>query len=260
MIWYYAINRERMGPVDPAQLAQLVQQGTVQHDTLVWRQGMADWKPYGEVAVVEGLPAPGGVPDPDTEVCVISGKRHPRREMINYEGQWVSAEHRDAFFQRLREGVALPAAGVAPGGYGYAGFWLRFVALLIDGLILGAVGLMFGFGMVAIVAAGVTPQDNAGLFILMQVVLQLVSIAIGIAYEIYFIRKFDATPGKMVLGLKLVRADGTKLTVGRIVGRYFGKMVSSFTLMIGYIIAAFDDQKRTLHDRMCDTRVIRIRA
>jgi uncharacterized RDD family membrane protein YckC len=61
----------------------------------------------------------------------------------------------------------------------------------------------------------------------------------------------------MALGLKVVRSDGTKLSNGRIVGRYFAELVSLLVLWIGYIMAAFDDQKRALHDMICDTRVIK---
>ena len=63
----------------------------------------------------------------------------------------------------------------------------------------------------------------------------------------------------MALGLKLVRADGASLTVGRIIGRFFAEMLSWIILFIGYIMAGFDEQKRALHDRICDTRVIKTR-
>ena len=61
------------------------------------------------------------------------------------------------------------------------------------------------------------------------------------------------------MGLKIFRPDGSKLTAGRIVGRYFATLVSTMTLLIGYIMAAFDDEKRSLHDRIADTRVIKTR-
>ena len=84
----------------------------------------------------------------------------------------------------------------------------------------------------------------------------LLSLTVNLAYEAYFVSTRGATIGKMVLGLKIVRADGTKVTKGLAVGRYFGTLVSDFTLLVGYVVAAFDPQKRALHDRMCDTRVI----
>jgi uncharacterized RDD family membrane protein YckC len=261
MMWYYALNGERFGPVDPVQLANLVAQGTVQNDTLVWRQGMADWKRYAEIAPTENLPLGGGAPPPDTEVCAMSGKRYPRSEMIQFEGRWVSAEHREAFFQRVREGAPLPNDSVVPGPYGYGGFWRRFVAVVIDGLIIGMVGVLISVVAAAVFAmTGGFDPENPTIPVMFQVVLQLVQIALALVYEVYFIRRYDATPGKMALGVKVLRADGSKLSAARIVGRYFAKIVSSLILLIGYIIAAFDDQKRALHDYMCDTRVIKSRA
>ena len=60
----------------------------------------------------------------------------------------------------------------------------------------------------------------------------------------------------MALGLKVIRADGGPISVGLAVGRYFAKILSALTLWIGFIIAGFDREKRTLHDHICGTRVI----
>lgn len=59
MQWYYAQNNQQLGPVDEATLRQLVAQGIIRADTLVWREGMGDWQPYGQVAtpaVAAGYP------------------------------------------------------------------------------------------------------------------------------------------------------------------------------------------------------------
>ncbi len=60
-----------------------------------------------------------------------------------------------------------------------------------------------------------------------------------------------------MFGLKVIRSDGSPISYWRAFGRYLGTQLSSLTLMIGYIIAAFDDEKRALHDHICDTRVVR---
>ena len=78
----------------------------------------------------------------------------------------------------------------------------------------------------------------------------------GISYETIFIGKYGATVGKMACRIKVVTADGGQVSYLRAVGRYFAKLLSAFTLMIGYIIAAFDPEKRALHDRICNTRVV----
>jgi uncharacterized RDD family membrane protein YckC len=88
----------------------------------------------------------------------------------------------------------------------------------------------------------------------------LAGMVIGCAYETFFLVRYAATPGKMALGLKVVRPDGSKLDTGRAVGRYFSKLLSAMILYIGYIMAGFDSQKRALHDIICDTRVVKTRG
>jgi uncharacterized RDD family membrane protein YckC len=61
----------------------------------------------------------------------------------------------------------------------------------------------------------------------------------------------------MALNLKVVRPDGSPLSLGRAFARYFAKVLSGLILGIGFIMAGFDSQKRALHDRLCDTRVIK---
>jgi uncharacterized RDD family membrane protein YckC len=79
---------------------------------------------------------------------------------------------------------------------------------------------------------------------------------IAIGYETFFIGKYGATPGKMACKIKVVTADGGKVSYLLAFGRYFAKVLSSLTCLIGYIMAAFDDEKRALHDRICNTRVV----
>jgi len=77
------------------------------------------------------------------------------------------------------------------------------------------------------------------------------------AYNTYFIGRFGATLGKMACRLKVVTPEGGQVSYARALGRFFSEMISSMILLIGYIMAAFDDEKRALHDRICSTRVVR---
>ena len=61
----------------------------------------------------------------------------------------------------------------------------------------------------------------------------------------------------MALGLKVIRSDGARITYGRAVGRFFAENLSGLILCIGYIMVAFDGEKRALHDHICDTRVVK---
>jgi uncharacterized RDD family membrane protein YckC len=257
MEWYYAVNNQRQGPVAQADFDRLVADGVVKPETLVWQQGMADWKPYSTIAAT--LPPPADAGD-DTAVCAVSGKRYPKREMIQYEGKWISAEHRDTFFQRLREGVANPGDGPVPGPFGYGGFWRRVGAKFVDGIIAQAFNVVFALAAGAMVGAPKDPQpDQMRRFIAAQAVYLSLAFAFAFSYDLFFMWKFAATPGKMALGLKVVRADGSKLSVPRIIGRFFAHIIDGLTIGIGYLMAAFDDEKRALHDRICDTRVIKTR-
>jgi uncharacterized RDD family membrane protein YckC len=66
-----------------------------------------------------------------------------------------------------------------------------------------------------------------------------------------------ATVGKMAMGIVVVDLNGNKISFGKAIGRYFSKIVSAIILGIGYFMAFFDDKKRTLHDKMVGTLVIK---
>ncbi len=262
MPWYYEVDRQQRGPVSDEELTALVQSGAIRAETLVWQPGWPDWRAYG---VVAGHPAGAGFADADSAVCAVSGRRLPKSEMLEFEGRWVGVEHKEEFFQRLREGVNIPSEMV------YAGFGRRLLAKIVDWIFLWLISLIpqmvltfLVLGTWSVFTPDMSQVDPASMMtrmILLQVVSTLLGIAVGLSYSIYFIRKHDATPGKKMLGLRLVRADGVKLSVGRIVGRHFSEWVSGMILLIGYIMAAFDkEQRRALHDHMCDTRVIDVRG
>src|SRR5947209_5030384 len=117
MNWFYAIDQQQLGPITQEEFSRLLSDGVIKPDTLVWRVGMANWMPYSEYAASQAVPLPvanttivntnqnNNNSNNDTAVCAVSGKTYPKREMVQYEGKWISAEHRDAFFQRLREGA-----------------------------------------------------------------------------------------------------------------------------------------------------------
>ena len=92
MEWFYANAGNRMGPVTPVVFEGLIKDGVVKPETQVWSKSMADWQPFSQVAA-------------DTATCAASGGRHWQRDMLAYEGKFISAEHKEQYFQRLREGV-----------------------------------------------------------------------------------------------------------------------------------------------------------
>jgi uncharacterized RDD family membrane protein YckC len=253
MHWYYADQGQKKGPVEESTLDELVLAGVVRDDTLVWKEGMQNWQPHGSVRVpVSALAVPpAGLSD--ARYCGECGRPFPANELVAIGTVPVCATCKPIYLQRLREG-----SSQAVGARHYGGFWIRLVARLIDAILINIiffiVRIPFGITMFG-PAIGVNPRVAAAALSAMLLV-TLMSVVAAACYEIFFIAARGATLGKMILGLKVVRADGSKVSLGVSVGRYFAQLISSITLGIGYIMAGFDDQKRTLHDRICDTRVI----
>ena len=257
MNWYYAEGKRKVGPISKEELRSLVQAKKINSETLVWRQGMKDWEALGKVAKqkerstqkLQKTAATGQA------VCSECGRTIPEEELISFENAKVCAGCKPMFVQKIKEGVSV--AGIME----YAGFWIRFGAIFIDGIILWAVQMavyaVFGLITAAVMSSMPGESSYPSLFIISQVFITLLSFVISAAYDIWFVGRFGATPGKMACKIKIVTPDGGKVSYSRALGRYFAKWISSMILGIGFLMAAFDDEKRTLHDRICETRVIR---
>lgn len=123
----------------------------------------------------------------------------------------------------------------------YAGFWMRFVAAIIDGFILGAV-------QIALTLAIDDQASVSGL-----------SFLVSMVYTVGFWIAEGATPGKMAMGCKVVEVSGEPLSAGRAFGRYFAQILSALTFGIGYLMIAFTPEKRGLHDYIAGTVVVKTR-
>jgi uncharacterized RDD family membrane protein YckC len=260
MNWYYAENGQQTGPVSEEQIHQLFQSGKINRDTLVWREGLADWVSYHQVMTPPGNPGtpqpPSAPANPAAEgevVCAECGRLFPASETVKFGKVSVCATCKPVFLQKLSEGAKLNT-----GGLEYATILSRFCAMFLDGLILGAVNL--GVNLVMNMLWGMffgTPSGTGGTaFLGFQFVIMAINLAIGATYETVMIGKYGATLGKMACKIKVVTADGEPVSYGRAFGRYFAKMLSGLTCLIGYIIAIFDGEKRALHDHICNTRVV----
>jgi uncharacterized RDD family membrane protein YckC len=250
--WYYADAGRQVGPIEDSALDDLVRSGVVRDDTLVWREGMPNWQPHAAVRAPRPAPPMPAQLIPDTAYCSECGRPFPSAQLVPIGNASVCAQCKPVFLQRIREG------GQALGVRRYAGFWIRFVAYIIDMVILGVGTLIVDIPLQMAAGGALLGSSTSAAFGLLGV-LALVNFAILFAYEIYFVGTRGATPGKMILGLKIIRADGSPLSFGLAAGRYLAFLLNSFTLFIGYIMAGFDDQKRALHDRICDTRVIYVK-
>ncbi len=118
---------------------------------------------------------------------------------------------------------------------------MRFLANFLDGLILIIPNIILA------TAAG----DALTGFVL--------QVALNIAYVIGFWSAKGATPGKMVMGIQITTVDGEPIGSGRAILRYIGYFVSWITLGIGFLIIAFNREKRGLHDYIAGTVVVKTR-
>lgn len=198
-----------------------------------------------------GKRVPGDVGVP-LAACASCGSAFPAGEMARFGDQAVCAGCKPDFVRRLKEGGAVPGVAV------FGGFWIRTAAKIIDSMVLWLANtVLITLPSTLLIGAGGGDNLGAVLGFIAQITLSLV---LSAGYEIWFLANRGATPGKMALGLKVVRADMSPLTYGRATGRFFAQFVSALTLYFGYFMAGWDPQKRALHDRICDTRVIRVRA
>lgn len=245
MEWYYVHAGQRVGPISGEELDRLFQSGAVNVDTLVWRAGMADWQPYSAFKGVEpGLAAVSA--SANALVCSECGNSFSAENLIQIGSQAVCGDCKSTLLQRLKEGASLP------GILEYAGFGIRFAAKVIDGVIGIVLYWVLVLGSVGLVRA--RPQQGTTILLMITLAYYVI---LG-SYSIFFLGKYGATPGKMACKIKVISANGSNVSYGRATGRFFAELLSGLILYIGYIIAAFDEEKRALHDRICDTRVVKM--
>jgi len=183
--------------------------------------------------------------------CSQCGRTFAHSNLVQIAGNRVCAECKPAFLSRV-----MASGAAVTSKWHYAGFWIRALARLIDGIVLGSTQALIALLFFGTFGAQFLPSVTRSAPIGLRLSFQFLSYAIAIAYETVLLRYQGATLGKMALGLKVVRSNGESLGWGISVGRYFMYIVSGIILLIGYIMAGFDNEKRALHDRVCDTRVI----
>ncbi len=259
MPWYYALGNRQAGPVDDDEFQRLCETGIIGRDTLLWREGMANWQPLHSIP--ELLPPPPlqttqtkDKPDAATSggACSECGRKLPPEQLLEFEGLQICADCKASFFSQLQEGVRARL-----GGMDYGAFKMRALAFLIDNAILQAAGAMLTTAASPFFGWTETSSDTKEAWLLSSILI-LAAFAINVFYNVWFVGRFGATPGKMALGLRIVTANGKRLTYWRAFFRFLAEYLSGCpTLYVGYLMAAWDDEAQTLHDRICNTRVIK---
>lgn len=131
----------------------------------------------------------------------------------------------------------------------YAGFWRRFLAFVIDGIVLqianALVAAAMGYPVFEVEREYFDPPGMVGILVgWLYFALQESGPAMG-------------TLGKRAVGIRVTTVDGERISFARATGRHFAKILSTIIILIGYFMMLWDSKKQTLHDKMAETLVIK---
>jgi uncharacterized RDD family membrane protein YckC len=198
--------------------------------------------------------------------CSQCGRALAQSDLVHIAGNWVCADCKPAFLSRV---MASGAAGASPLAWRYGGFWIRFGARFIDGLlfmvpVLIAVAVLVPNLIRTRGQVPMAPNPAFGFAAFGLLSFFVISFLVGGCYEILMLKYRSGTVGKLACGLKVIRSDGRSLSWGVCFGRFFMwnvvtsgiPYINSILMLISGIMLGVDDEKRALHDRVCDTRVI----
>lgn len=249
MQWFYAKEGRQLGPIEEQELRALFREGYIDGNTLVWCPALPEWQPYSEVGPHAEVSAPPALPTArESALCVECARPFAPAQVLVYGGHAVCFGCKGVFTRRIAQGT-LPQLGLE-----YVGFAPRFMAKIIDWVILGILqGALQGFFLVT-----AEQLEDPVTAITYTMAFSGVGLLLMLAYGGLFLGKFGATPGKMALGLKVITAQGEQPGYWRGLGRSAGELVSGLILYIGYVMVSFDPQRRALHDFMADTRVVKV--
>lgn len=257
--WYYSDDqRQRHGPVTASDLALLHAQGRIAPHTLVWREGLPEWRPWrelvGEVVPETAVPSPGratfAAPPQDAAPTAAGGNPY---EIVQPRSPYAPPQ----------AAVASDAAPVAGGEVVYAGFRKRLAAVTIDGFAVGIATYVVQIVGLGAMGVGLAQANDPGAVMAgaglvgMLLFMFVVPVAMNaVYYAAMHASGRQATLGKMAVGIKVTDEAGRRISFLRGLGRYFATWISALIMAIGYLMAAFTDRKRALHDMLAGTLVV----
>jgi uncharacterized RDD family membrane protein YckC len=264
--WYYAEGHDKIGPLDQDRFDRLIADGTISDKTLVWRKGMESWQGLADTIVADSAA--------EQEQCGGCGGSFAPLLLTSHGKEKMCAACRLDLLQFDRNT-----------SLNYGNLLTRLIAKVIDLLFMLALA-----GLVEGLSRNLYPASYADNIVTPVFAATLaINMLLGIFYITWFVGKFGATPGKMVVKLKVTDPAGGKLGYFHAFGRYCGEFIAALGIM-GFMIlvvfwtvssmfsanlipnsiavaifvtfgliygpAPFDLQRRTLYDRLCNTRVV----
>lgn len=255
--WYYSdYDRNRHGPVEASDLAELHGSGQLLPATLVWKEGWAQWKPWSE-AIGEVIPGAGRPAEQTANFATARGDAPASAGHL-----YAVAEARSPYAPPVAS-VDMSQAVVHGGEVVYAGFRKRLAAYAIDSFLVGIA--FYAVFMVALIAGGVgmgglmNMSDATlapGFLLVMGLAYLSYPLISGLYYVLMESSGHQATLGKLAVGIKVTDSAGRQLSRGSALARWASHLLNYLTLYIGYLMIAFTDRKRGLHDMVVDSLVV----
>jgi uncharacterized RDD family membrane protein YckC len=232
------------GPFTRAEVADQLTRGDVTLDSLAFVDGLTQWTPLREVlAKVDALHPP-----PPVVAALPTGTGHAHVP-------------EPATATLIGTGYSYAATMQPPEHLVYGGFWLRFLAYLLDTVLLTAVSfvvsLIIGFAVGLVVSLTNRDALQTAISIMQGIVFILTLAAVWLYFALMESSRLQASLGKMALGLQVTNRQGERIGFGRATGRFFGKIISGIPLYIGFMMAGWTQRKQALHDMLADTLVVR---
>jgi uncharacterized RDD family membrane protein YckC len=234
------------GPFSRAEITEKLAHGEITPDSLAFVEGLAQWTPLRDVlARMDAAARPLHMPPPPPIATIPIGTGYATAGPIHPPGAMP-----------IGTGYSYAATMQPPSHLVYAGFWLRFVAIFIDGIILSPlVFICFGIYMAA------TAASDQSTRIALDGVMFVCGLIFLVGHWLYFALQESsprqATLGKQLMGIQVTDRQGKRIRFGQATGRYFAKIVSGFTFYIGFMMAGWTQRKQALHDLLADTLVVR---
>jgi uncharacterized RDD family membrane protein YckC len=228
-MWYVLVDNRALGPHSGHDIKAMIDRGTIGRQTSLAKVGAQQWTLIGDVPAFASLLA---------RSSAASDRASPSRQMPT-AASYANVQH----------------------GTHFAGFWIRVAAYLIDTvvqyIVIFVVAVVIGIiiGLAAVRTGGGQTSKPADSLITTVVI--LAELAIFLGYQAIFVSSsWQATPGKRLCGIHIVRVDGRRIGVGLAIGRHLATLLSALPFYIGFMMAGWTDQKKALHDLICGTRVV----
>lgn len=289
--WYYSdYERNRHGPVSAGDLAELHRAGQLAAETLVWHEGLVQWRPWREVMVqalaeAEGrtLPAQQAVPlsagvnpyamaEP-VVAATATTTAEPATPLSSGVNPYAVAEPRAATATDPYSPYSPPRAPVHGGGaYGHvaggevvqAGFLKRLAAATIDNFVILVV-VVVALAIAAVMGLGINSLFTGDPSGMGMGLIFLVYVLPIIGQFVYFTwmhaSPYQATLGKMAVGIKVVDTGGERISTARSLGRFAGRFFfylfsCGLTDLVSAFTSGLTDRKQALHDMAANTLVV----